>query len=903
LARRATIAFVLALPLALFPTVGASAGHFGMLDVSVDIQEPGASGQQDVEGVVSGDVEFEVTAENTAGETLNDTSVGLNLPAGFTFSGASSGSGNAECDPRDGGSPDVLCDLGDFDGTQTITITADSTGRIASTITAVAYGTWEDSPAVYAMDNKVLADNTLRLADTTSDGQDGQVSFEVRNTSDDVSQADNVTVEVALPGDNESVTATVDTSASGPASGSCDQLAASNDNVVCQNISVPATGPLSDNPIGSVATPEISIDGLDDQAVTAEAKGDITTRAALEYDSNGDVNNNEFHDSASRSPAQDASGATRTITSKVGATLNSDAIALPATEFTLVGGEARMSVNDADNTGRASVNWTAPDGTNYAFEATSFRNLRDNLDYFQDGGVNFDTHQHGPADGPATYRPSGPDSIPDLWVQGLVYTEGNLTVTQPDGGQETFENVGMHAMYRQASADRSSLFQRWADKGPIPARDSTVDYDGEGGAPPLPKNGTVMDVLFANTPDGEGGCEFNGVAGNSCSPDLGKFVRLMTFALQPYQDGVNTSGTDLAASSPTQNVSDRFESLNLLTNNFEGPQSVTKVSLDASAKTFATAGDDSDSRTQANYAVVGRKDVFADNLAGSGLASDQGPILFTAGGEDAALNPTVRAELNRVLSGNDTVYVLGGPLAVSQKAVQTIEQDGFNVERLSGDTRFETAERVAQEVRARNSGSSEQLLARGFVPSDDSDPTRAWADSVSGGSYAADQQVPVLLTRRTELHPAAERGLQDGDTTFVLGGEDAVNTETANEAPNSERIAGATRIETSVEVSEELFGRTSASAGDQYVISPGFDELGWAYGLAAAPHSAVTNAPLLLYNTAGDAPAVPDAVAEYLGGLGYSQDASGYATTSSSLVTDYAAVDTLELLAGEDASS
>jgi putative cell wall-binding protein len=61
--------------------------------------------------------------------------------------------------------------------------------------------------------------------------------------------------------------------------------------------------------------------------------------------------------------------------------------------------------------------------------------------------------------------------------------------------------------------------------------------------------------------------------------------------------------------------------------------------------------------------VVGRDDVFADALSGGALAAvHHGPVLLTPPG---AASPGVVAEAARVLKPGGTVYLLGGPAALS----------------------------------------------------------------------------------------------------------------------------------------------------------------------------------------------------------------------------------------------
>lgn len=888
------LAGVLALVLTLVPASRAEAAHFGMLEVTLDISEPDQAQTDDEVGIVSDSVEFEITATNTSDEdALADTSVALDLPEGFTYTSAE-GPDNLECQTFEGQNPDVRCELGDLADSETVVVTADATGRTASSITAVAYGVWDDFPAVFAGDNEVLADTTLDLVDTTDPAADDEVSFEVRNTGDQTN-GENVTVEVLLPDTAQSVTATVAGDPDGDAM--CAQLAKADDNVICQDLTVIPTGATGGAVLpGGTVTPEITISGLDSQDVVVEAKGDNTTRAALGYSSDGSAESSTAHVPAERTAGD--TGNVRTVQGNTGVIVNR-AISLPATEFTPVGGEVNLSVDDEANTGLATVEWVEG-GVRYSYEAEAFRNLQPEVDYFQDGGVNFDSHQHGD-----TFRPSGPDALPDLYSQVLVYAEGTLTVQQPDGTTEEFDGVGMHAMNRQAAVAEDDLepFQNWSDKGPFPARTDTIEYGGP--VPPVPTNLALTDVLFANTPNGDQ-CVPNGIAGPDCNTDLGEFVRFMTFAQQTYVDGFNSSGFDLTAADPTETVTERYQSFNPLAGD-EGAQSAVMVGLTASAQIFATDGAAADGRDAAEYAVLGRDDIFADSLAGSGLAAGRGPILFTP---TETLDPVVRAELHRVLPDGATVYVLGSDNAIAASTETTLEQDGFVVERLGGETRFETAQIVAETVRGLNPDADEQLLVRGFQ-GDSPDETKAWADSISGGAYAADQQIPVILTRTEDLHPAAQRALDADSTTYVLGGAEAVSeaTEASADERSGEvvRISGETRVETAIEVSRQLFGRDAdmGAAGDEFVISPGYPELGWAYGLAAAGFSANADAPLLLLGPTDDAdrPTLTPSLVEYLDSLGYTADASGYAVTSSSLPTDYLVFEVLDLLRGDEVSA
>ena len=276
-----------------------------------------------------------------------------------------------------------------------------------------------------------------------------------------------------------------------------------------------------------------------------------------------------------------------------------------------------------------------------------------------------------------------------------------------------------------------------------------------------------------------------------------------------------------------------------------------------SRSVFAAAGT---SGRNATHAVVGRAEVFADTLGGAALAGDRAPVLFTSGptSEDPqpVLSPTARAEIDRVLGGKGTVYLLGGASAVSDRVAHELAADGYDVRRLSGPTRIETSVRVAREVLERRGSTGEVLIAR----ADD------WADAVTGGAYAASTGSPVLLTGGDTLHPAVAAFLDDVSPRkrWALGGTAALSDRVVA-AADAKRIAGPERTATGVAVAKELWGRTEAHSGDAFSVAPGFSADGWAYALAYAPWAAANAGPQILV---GDS--VSPAVEEMLSGLGYS---------------------------------
>lgn len=256
--------------------------------------------------------------------------------------------------------------------------------------------------------------------------------------------------------------------------------------------------------------------------------------------------------------------------------------------------------------------------------------------------------------------------------------------------------------------------------------------------------------------------------------------------------------------------------------------------------------------TSASGVVLARDDAFADALAGAPLAGEETCVLFTAGGPDAVLDPEVRSEIDRVLDVGDPVTVLGGDQAVSAAVLDELQDAGYDVRRIAGATRYETAALIAAEVVDRTSSDRALLAHGGDFP-----------DALVGGAYGAFAGIPILLTDTAQLHPATAAALKELaiDEVTVLGGSAVVGDEVLTALPDGQRIAGGTRMGTAAAVAERLWG---AGADDDTIVLVNLEhEDAWILALAAAPLSAALGAPQLGLQADG----VPPETANHLDGL------------------------------------
>lgn len=195
----------------------------------------------------------------------------------------------------------------------------------------------------------------------------------------------------------------------------------------------------------------------------------------------------------------------------------------------------------------------------------------------------------------------------------------------------------------------------------------------------------------------------------------------------------------------------------------------------------------------ASVVVIATGADFPDALGGAALAGVvDGPLLLTP---RDWVQAGLAAELARL--GATEAYVLGGPGAVSEEVEGTLRSllPG-GVTRLSGDNRYRTAERVADEV-IRLSG--DDFSGKAFVATG-----RNFPDALGASPIAASFGIPIFLTAPDGMPrlPAAV------ESVLVLGGSTAV-TDTTWSALGSTvgwsritRFAGQDRYETAAFVAD-----------------------------------------------------------------------------------------------------
>jgi len=188
--------------------------------------------------------------------------------------------------------------------------------------------------------------------------------------------------------------------------------------------------------------------------------------------------------------------------------------------------------------------------------------------------------------------------------------------------------------------------------------------------------------------------------------------------------------------------------------------------------------------TKSDYAILAYGGDFADALSAAPLAGKySAPILLT---QNDVLPKSIDDEIKRL--GVKELFIVGGTGVISAGVETALKAQSIKVTRISGQTRYDTAVAVAGHL-----GTGQEV----FLVSGENFP-----DALSIASYAASQQIPILLTSKNSL-PKGVKDYIDNygiNKVYTIGGTGVIADVTTSQLPGVERIYGNDRYETNFEV-------------------------------------------------------------------------------------------------------
>jgi putative cell wall-binding protein len=186
----------------------------------------------------------------------------------------------------------------------------------------------------------------------------------------------------------------------------------------------------------------------------------------------------------------------------------------------------------------------------------------------------------------------------------------------------------------------------------------------------------------------------------------------------------------------------------------------------------------------AGAVVLARADEYADALVGVPLAAEKNaPLLLTAG---SSLPVSTKTELQRVLLGGGTVYLLGGTSAIPAAVESQVRSLGYATVRYSGSDRFGTAVSVANAL----GNPTTVLLATGTN----------FPDALAAGPAASAVHGAILLSSdKAMVQPTSAYLAAHPGTVYAVGGPAAAAD------PQATPVFGADRYATAVAVATRFF--------------------------------------------------------------------------------------------------
>lgn len=196
---------------------------------------------------------------------------------------------------------------------------------------------------------------------------------------------------------------------------------------------------------------------------------------------------------------------------------------------------------------------------------------------------------------------------------------------------------------------------------------------------------------------------------------------------------------------------------------------------------------------KSEYAIISSGNDFPDALCAAPLAYKyKAPILLT---EKDNLNSNIEKQLNKL--GVKKAFIIGGENVVSPNIEKRLKELQISVERISGNSRYETSVMIAEKVGAKG----EVVIACG----------EDFPDALSIASIAAKCSMPILLTPKSNATKELIAFLNKNNPSeiYVLGGESVISKNVFSELKNPKRIFGNNRYETNIEILKKFSNKVS----------------------------------------------------------------------------------------------
>lgn len=223
---------------------------------------------------------------------------------------------------------------------------------------------------------------------------------------------------------------------------------------------------------------------------------------------------------------------------------------------------------------------------------------------------------------------------------------------------------------------------------------------------------------------------------------------------------------------------------------------------------------------------------IADALVASSYADiEEAPILLT---NKNSISDEVLDEIERLKA--DKVVIVGGQSYISSSVESRLKKEDIKVTRISGRDRFDTSDKLSQEVSRLSKKSSQAILVNGYKN----------IDALSVSSLATKEDLPILLNGRNTLNMSVKNRLKQMNVkkVYIIGGNNSISSDVEKELNRMQisvvRLSGTDRYETSANIAKYAY-----KDFDEAIVASGENPVD---ALAASTLTGKKEAPILLTN-------------------------------------------------------
>ena len=247
-----------------------------------------------------------------------------------------------------------------------------------------------------------------------------------------------------------------------------------------------------------------------------------------------------------------------------------------------------------------------------------------------------------------------------------------------------------------------------------------------------------------------------------------------------------------------------------------------ETSVEVSEKNFKSA----------DTVVLASGQNIADALVASSYADiEEAPILLT---NKNFISDEVLDEIERLKA--DKVVIVGGQSSISSSVESRLKKEDIKVTRISGRDRFDTSDKLSQEVSRLSKKSSQAILVNGYKN----------IDALSVSSLATKEELPILLNGRNALNMSVKNRLKQMNVNkvYIIGGNNSISSDVEKELKKMQisvvRLSGTDRYETSANIAKYAY-----KDFDEAIVASGENPVD---ALAASTLTGKKEAPILLTN-------------------------------------------------------